>query len=155
MRMRIAIFVSCAFFLLTGITHGGQIEVSGDFSVWTTGKYSYESSSSTAGWLSPRCSCDIDQNTNDCANPFYSDTDQGSFCYDNFVLGLQISRQYVRSDASPTLDVTKDKVININDADLYFKNSDDGIILKAPNGICWHVWVDNGGALRTRNTTCP
>lgn len=40
-------------------------------------------------------------------------------------------------------------------ADLYFRTSAVGVILKAPDGGCWRVSVTNAGTLTTTSITCP
>ena len=45
--------------------------------------------------------------------------------------------------------------LQIGSGDVYVENSANGIILKAPNGSCYRVTVNNAGTLVSTLITCP
>lgn len=64
----------------------------------------------------------------------------------------------VRVDAAGNVGIgstTPGTALEVGGGDIYVNNSANGVILKAPNGGCWRISVDNLGALTTTATTCP
>lgn len=45
--------------------------------------------------------------------------------------------------------------LEVGGGDIYVNNSANGVILKAPNGGCWRITVDNAGNLTTTSINCP
>ncbi|MCB0713942.1 MAG: hypothetical protein KDD67_16575 [Ignavibacteriae bacterium] len=45
--------------------------------------------------------------------------------------------------------------LEVGGGDIYVNGSANGVVLKAPNGGCWRITVDNNGNLTTTNITCP
>jgi len=153
MRMKVTAFSLCSFLLLTGITYGAQTEVYGDFSV-KPGRFIYYDMGMVQGTGTPRCSCDTGAIVQECPyNSFYSDTDQGEFCYDHF---SPASRQYGRVDAPTFLNVAAGGQVEIGSGDIKISKMGSGIILQATNGSnCYRVTVDNAGVLHTTSVACP
>ena len=46
-------------------------------------------------------------------------------------------------------------IIVISGGDIQYKDINNAVILKSPNGSCWKVTVDNSGNLTTQSVTCP
>lgn len=157
MGKRVGLFSMCALLLLTGITYGAGTEVYGDFSV-KPAPYEYFSMGivSICGGIL-RCSCDETLFSQECPNQFfYSDSDQGEFCYDIFDATACWSRQYGRIDRTPTLNVTTNGLVEIKSGDVSVSKTGCGIILKATNGDnCFRLTVDNSGVLHTSSIDCP
>lgn len=45
--------------------------------------------------------------------------------------------------------------LEVGGGDIYVNSSANGVVLKAPNGGCWQIKVDNTGQLTTTAVTCP
>ena len=45
--------------------------------------------------------------------------------------------------------------LEVSGGDIFVNNSANGVILKAPNGGCWRITVDNSGNLTTTSVSCP
>jgi hypothetical protein len=45
--------------------------------------------------------------------------------------------------------------LTISGGDININNSDNGIIMKSPNGQCWKITIDNNGNLNSNAITCP
>ena len=45
--------------------------------------------------------------------------------------------------------------LEVGSGDIYVNGSANGVILKAPNGNCWRITVNNDGTLSTTNVSCP
>ncbi len=152
MTGKIAIFSFCALLLMTEVTYA-QTELYGDFSV-SPHKYIYGVTGPTPGYLTPRCSCDINDAAN-CPSPFYSDTDQGNPCYDQIYSSGNWSMVFARSNPNPIFSVGTDGLVDIN-GDLNIPGTGRGIILRATDGMnCFRVTVNNSGTLQTTLVTCP
>ncbi len=154
MGKRVGLFSICALLLLTGITYGAQMEVYGDFSV-KPGRYEYLDTGLVSFWGTPRCLCDVTDLVQECPDKkFYSDSDQGEWCYDYLPNNNSIA--YGRIDVSPSLNVTVDGRVDIDNGDVNISKPGYGLILKATNGAnCFRLTVDNSGVLHTSIITCP
>ena len=45
--------------------------------------------------------------------------------------------------------------LQVSDGDVYIEDINKGVIMKSPDGNCWRVTVENGGALISTQITCP
>ena len=45
--------------------------------------------------------------------------------------------------------------LEITDGDIYLSDISQGVIMKSPNGSCWHGTLDDTGQLSFVGVTCP
>ncbi len=45
--------------------------------------------------------------------------------------------------------------LQVNNGDVYVRDSANGVIVKSPDGNCWRIQVDNSGAVITTSIACP
>ncbi len=76
----------------------------------------------------------------------------------NPVLIKTAGAERIRVDATGNVGIgstTPGTALEVGGGDVYVNSSANGVILKAPNGGCWRITVDNSGTLITTATTCP
>ncbi|MCE2503822.1 MAG: hypothetical protein J4G05_07160 [Chlorobi bacterium] len=78
---------------------------------------------------------------------------------DNIALLIKtnnMERIRVGSDGNVGIgETTPGTKLEVGGGDIYVNNSANGVILKAPDGNCWRVTVDNSGNLTTTSVSCP
>jgi len=166
MKIKVVTLIISAVMLLAGVAYGTQTEVTGGLSVYS-GKYVYVTGNVTLGELTPRCQCDSGLSQECPLGSFFTDTDQGDFCYDQFSSGPVYSRLYTRNPGSETFVVTNGGVgagtanpaarFHVAGGDFYMSTTNTGIILKATDGPnCFRVTINNAGILQqTPVDPCP
>ena len=102
-----------------------KLDVLGDMRV-RPGIYAYSRGQSVTNHMSPRCSCDNGLSVENCGLTFYSNSDQGSVCYDwyisfeGFPLPQAVDKSYTytrQSNPSASMNVTSSGYVGIgNDA---------------------------------------
>ena len=84
-----------------------SLDILGDFKVLSN-RYQYNWGGALVGYKTPRCDCDTSSLSQNCATPFYMDTDQGASCYDQYQIYLMgnwrnRSALYKQTEVQPAL----------------------------------------------------
>lgn len=84
--------------------------------------------------------------------------DQADFTIQNEYLGPNLVRETFRVKHNGNIGIgTSNPVskLQVTDGDIYIEDINKGVIMKAPNGQCWRMTIDNNGDWVKTQISCP